>query len=504
MSRSVLEGTGFEEADRIFNEIVEVVEKQEFSQSLETSPHLTYIPREILRTDRGNLYRLLNREFHNIIYVEGLGFCIWNGQKWETNADYLLQSMIMETHGHIIDEMDAQNGKEAQKKLYDWIEQSNNSSRIKAVEGLLKKEARIRKKPDDLDQNDWLINLQNGTFNLKTYQIQDFNRKDYITHCLPFDYDPLAKCPQWEQFISQILTHKEEAEWLQRIIGYTLTGETSAQFFLFLFGVGGNGKGILLQTLLELMGSYGCSLPPESFMLKYNDGGVPNDIAGIRGARLVVGTEVPHGRKWNETLLKQLTGSDPVKARYLHKEYFTFYPKCKIWISGNPRPAVSDSGNAFWRRLKLIEFKQKFDKPDLKLGEKLKKELPGIFNWAIKGLKEASSAENLSLGLEPPQTIKEETEMYKMENDTLARFLDDCCDKSNDFQVGSHKLYTSYMDWAKHTGELSNILNSKEFPKKMIEKGFLKKRSNKGWVYSGLAINDKKDAGLDSESEDTY
>lgn len=504
MSKSILEGTGLEFADERIQNAMAVVEKEEFTQKLEINPHLTYIPREILRTDRGNLYRLLNREFHNIIYVKGLGFCIWNGKRWEADADHLLQSLIMDAHSHIIDEMEVQPDKEAQKKLYEWIEQSNNSSKIKAVKGLLKEETTIRKEPDDLDRNNWLINLQNGTLNLETGLLQDFNRQDYITHCLPFSYDWQAKCPQWEQFIGQILTNKEESEWLQRVIGYTLTGETSAQFFLFLFGIGGNGKGILLQTLLELMGPYGCSLPPESFMLKYNDGGVPNDIAGIRGARLVVGSEVPHGRKWNETLLKQLTGSDPVKARFLNKEFFTFMPKCKIWISGNPRPAVSDSGNAFWRRLKLVEFKEKFDKPDLKLGEKLKAELPGIFNWALKGLKIALETGNLSVGLEPPQTVKDETEMYKMENDTLARFIDDCCEESKDFQIGSYKLYTSYTDWAKDTGELNNILNSKEFPKKMIEKGFAKKRSNKGWVYDGLMTTDRKSQESSNDEESIF
>ncbi len=483
--------------------------KPEFTQNLDTNPEIIYIPREILMTDKGNVMRLLNSYRNDILHNKALGFCIWNGKHWQIDAEHLLHKMVADVHEVMIEEILTQPDKKSRKEMADWVRQSNNQSRISAVINYLHDDGEVWTDVNTFDEDDWLLNCQNGTLDLKTGQLRDFKRSDFITRILPYDYDATAKCERWLRFLEEVL-EPDEIPWVQRIAGYSLTGDASAQMFMFLSGVGRNGKGILLQTLLKVLGSYGQSLPPNSIMAKYGDAGIPNDIAMLKGARLVVVPEVPAGKKWNEELLKSMTGEDEIVARFLNKEFFKFKCKGKLWISGNTQPTVTDSGISFWKRLKLLQFKQVFENPDMDLGKNLEGEIPGILNWALEGLAQVLSR-GIAVGVAEPESVKKQTLQYRSDNDSIGRFIDECCEVGKDFSVSSTKLYSAYKEWVNNEGEARELINKVKFSQRLVSLNYAKQRDEKGVKFFGLVLqevlqekgkNDQLDHGNDRDMVD--
>jgi putative DNA primase/helicase len=232
--------------------------------------------------------------------------------------------------------------------------------------------------------------------------------------------------------------------YVRRCLGYALTADTSEQALFILHGRGANGKSTLTNTVLHIMGDYGKKASADSFLKKRNEG-PGNDLAGMLGARLVAASE-PDSSKWlNESRLKEITGGEPVSVRHLYKEFFTYTPTWKLFLSANHRPGVPDSSAAFWRRVHLIPFEVKIpdDQQDKKLLEKLKGEAPGILAWMVTGALKWQQK-----GLNPPREVLEAKEIYQEETDPLADFM-----KDKDLVVGpggriaKRELYELYVDW---------------------------------------------------------
>ncbi|MBW3638189.1 MAG: DNA primase, partial [Armatimonadetes bacterium] len=331
---------------------------------------------------------------------------------------------------------------------------------------------------EQLDTHPFLFNVKNGTLDLLTGELLPHNPEHFLTKCLDIEFDPDAECPRWKEFLSSIMGGSENlVSYLQRAVGYSLTGDVREQIMFLLHGNGANGKSTFLDTVADLLGEYAQTAPTEMLMAKRGDKGVPNDIARLRGSRFVTAVETEEGRRLSEVLVKQLTGGDKITARFLNQEFFEFTPSHKIFLATNHLPKVKGTDHAIWRRLPLIPFKQTFWNPDKgeegppelrmdkTLPAKLREELPGILTWALTGCLNWKRD-----GLGWPPEVRAATDAYQSDQDSLASFLDECCTIGDTFVVAMADLYAAYCRWADDAGERAS--SKKELGKRLEERGF--------------------------------
>jgi putative DNA primase/helicase len=296
-------------------------------------------------------------------------------------------------------------------------------------------------------------------------------------------YDESATCPLWISFLQKVTQDNGDLiKFLQKAVGYSLTGSIREQCFFLLHGTGENGKSTFIKTVGSLLSEYASATRIETLMVKRGDS-IPNDIARLAGLRFVSALESEGGKRLAESLVKQLTGGDTVVARFLHREFFEFEPTFKLWLGVNHKPKIVGTDWAIWRRVKMIPFETKItdDEKDLDFGEKLKGELRGILRWAMDGC-----ALWLKDGLKAPEAVKSATQNYRNEMDAIGNFINECCDLDPDVEASKSELYKAYMEWAKGGGEW--ILSKNEFGTRMLERGFEEKRKNKKRFWAGITV----------------
>jgi putative DNA primase/helicase len=333
----------------------------------------------------------------------------------------------------------------------------------------------------DFDADGWLFNVANGTIDLRTGELRPHRREDHISNLSRIEYDKEASCELWDKFIVRVTAENRALyEYIRRFVGYLLVGDTSEQALHFLYGLGGNGKSVFCEVLLRLLGEYAVAVSPDLIMLKRH-GGIPNDVARLRGVRAALMNETTQGARFDEAKLKDLTGGDTLSARFLHQEFFDFRPTHRIVIRGNHKPAINGTDEGIWRRLRLVPFTVTIPEAerDGNLQSKLDKELPGILNWAIAGCLEWQRD-----GLKPPAIITDAVRAYREESDTLGRFIADACEQRPLGQVKSSVFFRRYQHYAEHAGE--RWIPSKDLPHEMQRRGFDWKRTNAGCVYLGV------------------
>lgn len=372
------------------------------------------------------------------------------------------------------------NGKANQ--VSKWAHTSSNCSRLKAMIESVKPDVAIM--PNQLDGNPWLFNCLNGTIDLKTGKRLPHQKEHHITKLANVEYDPEAKAPTWDKFLNEIFAGNEELiKYVQRFAGYSLIGDISEQCLEFLHGEGANGKTTFINAIRSVMGDYAQEAAPD-LLLEKKFTGIPNDIARLRGARSVIVTETSDGKRFDEGLIKRLTGGDKIAARFLHGEFFEFDPTHKLWLISNHKPVIKGIDYAIWRRINLIPFEVTFpkEKQDKELPAKLLKELPGILAWAVRGCLEWQQ-----IGLAPPEKVKFATEEYKTEMDAVQRFIDECCKIDNSAFVTAKHLYEKYKNWSDQNGE--RAITSQMFGRQLGAKGFKNSHKQAGNAWEGLSYN---------------
>jgi putative DNA primase/helicase len=345
--------------------------------------------------------------------------------------------------------------------------------------------------PDALDADPWLLNVANGTIDLRTGELRAHRREDLLTRLAPVEYDPDAQAPCWAAFLERIFAGDGELiGFLRRAVGYSLTGQTGEQVFFILHGTGANGKSTLLEALGAMLGDYGAKTPTETLLIK-RSAGISNDVARLRGARLVTAVEAEDGQRLAESLVKQLTGGDTITARFLYQEAFEFAPTFKLWLATNHKPTIRGTDYAIWRRIRLIPFAVTIPEKeqDRTLPDKLKAELPGILAWAVRGCLEWQRE-----GLGLPEAVKAATAAYQVEQDTLAAWLDACCILSPTATARAGQLYKNYRAWAEENGE--RPMTGHKFGRTLTERGFDKYKDRAGWAYVGLGVADSEENEL--------
>ena len=276
----------------------------------------------------------------------------------------------------------------------------------------------------EFDTDPLLLNCANGVLNLATGELMPHAPARRLSKITTIAYDPMAACPLWLEFLDRVMGSDDDMiDYLQRAMGYTLTGHTGEQCLFFTHGNGANGKSVFLEILLQMAGEYGTNARADSFMVKQQSG-IPNDIARLVGMRFVGVNETETGQRMAESLVKDLTGGDTISARFLHREFFTFRPEFKLWIRGNHKPSIRGTDDGIWRRIHLIPFEVQIPEAerDPNLPEKLHAELPGILRWAVEGAIAWQRD-----GLRVPEKVKAATSEYRTEMDRLADFIDEKC-----------------------------------------------------------------------------
>jgi putative DNA primase/helicase len=354
---------------------------------------------------------------------------------------------------------------------------------IAAVEQLARCDSRHATTVDVWDTNTWLFNTPAGTVDLRTANTRDHAASDYITKTSTVG--PSGSCSLWLEFLDRVTASDTGlTSYLQRVAGYCLTGSTVEHALFFLYGTGANGKSTFTKTLLGIWGDYGRTAPSETFMESKQERH-PCDLAMLRGARLVVASEVESNARWAESRIKDLTGGDQISARFMRQDYFEYTPQFKLLICGNHKPSLRSIDEAIRRRMNLVPFTVTIPEGerDQKLGERLKAEYRGILNWAIEGCFSWQQQ-----GLNPPDVVRNATEQYLSAEDIIAQWLDECCLVSS--QAGSSRasvLYGSYKSWAEAGNE--HVLSQRRFGQKLQDKGFNKRESH-GFVYDGIALRE--------------
>ena len=371
---------------------------------------------------------------------------------------------------------------------------SESVGRLGAMIELVKHLEGVSIQPDALDADAWLLNLQNGTLELKTGKFREHRRGDLMTKMCPARLDPTATCPTWERFIHRIMDGRPGlVGFLQRFAGLCLSGDTSDKAMFIAHGSGNNGKSIFSVVLGELLGDYATETPTESLMTKKGDGGISNDLARLNKIRLVTASEGELGQHLAEGLIKRLTGGDVISARFLHREFFDFIPQFKILLSTNHKPILRGGDPAIWDRVKLIPFDVAIPKaeqiPRHVFLEQLRAEFPGILNWCIDGLKQWWES-----GLGVPPEVEDAVAGYRAESDILSGFIDGHCVVNPLAKEKTVNLYHSYECWC--TENHDTPVGIRVFGRMLEERGYGRKKigpeSAKGFGGIGLKSSDRR------------
>ena len=323
------------------------------------------------------------------------------------------------------------------------------------------------------------------TINLRTGEYYPPRREDYCTKIAPVVPDPEAECPLWDRFLARVTDNDTDLQhYLARVVGYWLTGDTKEHALFFLYGTGGNGKSVFIDTISGMMGDYATTAPMETFLSSKWDRH-PTEIAGLRGTRLVVADEVDSGRYWNESRIKQLTGGGMVKARFMRQDFFEYKPTFKICVVGNNKPSLRNVDQAIRRRLHLIPFNVTItpEERDLDLEDKLKAEWPGILNWAVAGCTAWQEG-----GLNPPEAVTSATAEYLSAEDSFAQWIDDCTEDNptkDDFETAAD-LFQSWKKFAAEAGE--EIGSQKRFANTMQARGYSRTRTGRARGFKGIRL----------------
>jgi putative DNA primase/helicase len=334
-------------------------------------------------------------------------------------------------------------------------EMKDAATRLESMAGcyatieMAKAEPSLRLKMEQLDAHPTWLNTPTGTLDLDTGEVHAHRFADYLTKLTGASYDPTATCPRWDAFLEQMLPDPEVRAFMQRAIGYSLTDLTTAQCLFFLYGKGRNGKTTVINAVRRMLGDYAAATKASTLMVKQHGDDKRNDVAVLRGARFVSATEAEDGQQVAESLVKELTGQDPITARLMYAEFFTFTPTFKIFLAANHKPLVRGTDLAIWRRIHLVPFTQTvpLDQVDATLPDHLAAEQNGILNWAIAGYRDYRDG-----GLRPPKAVTDATEEYRAEMDPLADFLAEACFVGPSVQGRASELYSAYQRWAQAHG----------------------------------------------------
>jgi putative DNA primase/helicase len=450
-------------------------------------------------TDLANSERLVARHGADLRYVAATRqWHVSDGRRWQADDTGEVERRAKETARAIYLEAEAATSATRRKELASHAVRSEAAAKIAAMITLAQSDAAIALRADDLDADPWLLNVANGTIDLRTGELRPHRREDLITKLAPVAYDPAARLELFEAFLFQTFGGDAELiRYVQKAAGYSLCGDTREEALFIAHGPTGGGKTSLAEALRAALGDYAATADPETFLTSRRDGGAPRaDIARLRGRRLVVGVEVDQDRRMAEGLVKQLTGGDTVVARHLYRDHFEFRPQFKLWIFANDAPRVRDDDDAVWRRLRLVPFTHPVPReqrdPQLKVALRDPRVGgPAVLAWAVAGCVLWQRE-----GLGTPPVIESATQSYREAQDPVADFVAESCVVEDGAWATTEELYAAYSAWAKAAGE-RQPLAKRGFAQRLERHGFPAAKGAKGVrVRRGIGLREQQQLGM--------
>ncbi len=436
-------------------------------------------------TDLGNARRFAIQHRHRLRYVEQLGgWHVNDTRRWQRDDTGEVFRLWEETGRSIYQEAALAPDRKQREHLSAWARKSEGRSRVEAAIALARHQAGIAARAIDFDRDPWLLNVLNGTYDLRTGSLRPHDGGDLITKLAPVAFDPDAGAPLFGAMLVRIFAGRQTLiRFVQRFVGHALTGLTTEQVLLLLHGVGANGKSTFVEIVRALLGDYAQTADFGTFLAR-DQAGVRNDLARLVGARLVSAVEMSRGGRLDESVVKQVTGGDMITARFLFREHFEFRPAFKLVLVSNHKPKIRGTDYAIWRRVRLVPFEVIIpaDERDPQLLHRIvTAELPGVLNWALEGCR-LWQAE----GLGEPDEIKAATAEYRQEQDILAPFLADRCVEEPDAEATASALYSAFKRWADEAGE--RAVSQRTFGEWLRERGFRSHHTKTGNVWVGLRV----------------
>lgn len=339
---------------------------------------------------------------------------------------------------------------------------------------------------DDLDKDLYLLNCENGVLNLKTFEFMKHSPDFLMGRIANVEYNPAASSAVWEKFIDEVMQNDTtKIEYLQKLLGYALTGGTNEESCYLLYGASTrNGKSTLVETYSYMLGNtdgYALNMNPETLAQKNNTDSrqASGDIARLDGCRFLNASEPPKRMVFDAALLKTLLGRDSITARHLHQSEFQFTPIFKLFINTNFLPLITDDTLFSSGRLNVITFNRHFtpEEQDKGLKDRLKKpeNISGLLNWCITGLKNYYAE-----GAVPPQAVAAATSEYRANSDKIGNFVSECLEKSEGNSTVK-AVYETYVDWCRDNG--FGAENKSNFTAELNSKGLLGSGLINGMTY---------------------
>lgn len=443
-------------------------------------------PGQFPLTDTGLAERFAAQHAGRVRYCWPWGkWLSWDGRRWRVDDAGAVEAMAKDTARGVLAEAAAEHDDTRRKALVSFARSAESAVRRAAMLRLARSETGIPVQPAELDRDPWLLCVQNGTIDLRTGALRDHSHDDAITKLVPVEFHPAADAPTWLDFRAGIFGGCSAIDqFVQRLAGYCLTGIVRDQVLPIFWGTGANGKSTLINALLAVLGEdYSMKAVAELLMAR-RDNEHPTERADLHGKRLVAAVETGEGRRLAESVVKELTGGDRIRARRMREDYWEFAASHKIILATNHKPEVRGTDHAMWRRLRLVPFTVCIPEAeqDKALPEKLHAELPGILAWAVQGCLAWQRH-----GLGEPAEVRTATAAYRNAQDTLGAFLAECCLRGDDLRTRPSDLLAAYHQWAGDTR-----MTHRQLGPALEDRGFTRRTSGgrAWWLGIGLDHSD--------------
>ena len=405
---------------------------------------------------------------------------VWAGHRWKPDGDGAVQRMALEAIRERLRAAAELDDSDSRKKVAAWALSSESAYRLRSMVSLAQDHPPFARTGETFDAVNHLLGCENGVVDLRSGELRPGRPDDELTMTTGLVFDPMAEAPRWERFLVEVLPSEAIRAYVKRLAGYSVFGDPREQLVALCWGGGCNGKGRMLHAICHALGDYAANTPFSTFELTKAQ--ATNDVAALWQKRLVTASETTEARRLNEARVKAVSGGDPITARFLFGEFFTFIPTFTVWLSMNHKPIITGTDEGIWRRIRLIPFTVSFlGREDKTIDAQLEPEAPGILRWIVDGCLEWQRD-----GLREPSEVLAATAQYRAESDVVGQFWEDCVIEIPGARTKASDLLQRYREWCEAEGE--RPLNRTVLGRRLADRGYQKQRLGTGVHYLGIGL----------------